>query len=554
MAYHPTAITSLAQGYVPFASATPTKQLWVSPTGNDSGSGAAGSPFKTISAAMSKAVPGDAVMVKAGSYTDSVRMKSGTADKPVWLISADGEGAAKITASSASWPVVYGFGNDNMVIKGFDLVGGQDGVKFTQAGTHLANFADNIVIQDTEIYGQTIDGIKLSQARNTVVVGNTVRDIKGVNEGIDLFYTRKGIVSNNEIDNIQGQGGIVVKGGSESVKVTENDVAGVQRGIVAGGYAGGNGESWPVNMGWQAKGIHIEGNLVQNTSKWAALTLGAIDSTITKNAFLPNNAYPTTVATGADDNGWHSKNIKISYNIVQKDSWLGDGSKAVTLNTGNVKTGSFDKSGVGPDDSGPAPALPPLGAPAPSPSPSIPTVTSPIWKTGGAIQATINGTAMGDTLTGTDKNEYIDGRGSHDTMTGGKGDDIYVVGSGYDKAIEKAGEGTDAVRLWIPTYTLPANIENLAISQATGASVRDNGLNNILTGGGGSDTFNFAASHGHDQIRGFKLGTDHLKIDATALSGMKAAQTSAGDLVVQHGTSSITLVGIDADTPLSALL
>lgn len=30
--------------------------------------------------------------------------------------------------------------------------------------------------------------------------------------------------------------------------------------------------------------------------------------------------------------------------------------------------------------------------------------------------------------------------------------------------------------------------------------------------------------------------------------------TTAGDMVMQHGTSSITLAGVDADTPLSALL
>jgi hypothetical protein len=352
VAYNPTAITSLAKGYVSFANAKPTEYLWVSPTGNDSNSGSSSAPFKTISAAMAKADPGTAVMVKAGSYTDSVRMKSGTAEKPIWLVSADGEGAAKIIASSSIWPVVYGFGNDNIVVKGFDLVGGQDGVKFTQGGTRLANLADNIVVQDNEIYGQTIDGIKISQARNAVIIGNTIHDVRGANEGIDIFYTRKGIVAHNEIDNIQGQGGIVVKGGSEAVKVVNNDIADVQRGIVVGGWAGGNGENWPAKLGWQAKNIHVEGNLIQNTTKFAVLTQGAIDSTITKNALLPNNSYYTVAATGADDNDWQSRNIKFTDNIVQRDKWLVDGSKAVMVNTGNVKTKPFDKGKVGPDEFG----------------------------------------------------------------------------------------------------------------------------------------------------------------------------------------------------------
>jgi hypothetical protein len=298
---------------------------------------------------MAKAVPGTAVMVKAGHYTDSVRMKSGTADKPIWLVSADGEGAAKIHAPSSTKPVIYGFGNDNMVIKGFEIIGGQDGIKFTQGGHYLANLADNIVIQGNNIHGQNIDGIKVAQARNAVMVGNTIHDIKGANEAIDIFYTRKGIVAYNEIDNIQGQGGIVVKAGSENVKITYNDIDHVQRGIVVGGWAGGNGSSWPAKMGWQAKNLHVEGNLIQNTTKFALLTQGAIDSTITKNAFLPSNNYHTVAATGADNNGWHSKNIKFTDNIVQRDKWLVDGSKAVTANTDNVKAGAFDKGDVGPD-------------------------------------------------------------------------------------------------------------------------------------------------------------------------------------------------------------
>jgi hypothetical protein len=349
VAYSSTAITSLAKGYVPFASAKPTDYLWVSRTGNDSNSGSSNAPFKTISAAMAKADPGTAVMVKAGSYTDSIRMKSGTVDKPVWLVSADGEGAAKITASSPDKPVIHGFGNDNIVIKGLEVIGGMDGIKFTQSGSHFVNVVHNIVIQDTLIHGQKVDGIKIAQADNVVVVGNTIRDIKGTNEGIDIFYSKKGIVGYNEIHDIQGQGAIVLKAGTENFKVMYNDIASVQRGIVVGGWAGGNGESWPANLGWQAKNIHVEGNLIQNTTKFAVLTQGAIDSTFTKNAFLPNNTYPTVAATGGDDNGWGSKNIKFIDNIVQRTDWMIDGSKAVTANAGNVKADSFDENRVGPD-------------------------------------------------------------------------------------------------------------------------------------------------------------------------------------------------------------
>jgi Ca2+-binding RTX toxin-like protein len=218
----------------------------------------------------------------------------------------------------------------------------------------------------------------------------------------------------------------------------------------------------------------------------------------------------------------------------------------VTLNTGNVKTGSFNKSDVGPNalDSG---SPPPLTAAPPS-APSIPLVTSPLWKTGGAIQATINGTAGADTLTGTSKNEYIDGKASHDTMAGGLGDDTFVIGSGYDKAVEKAGEGVDTVRLWIPTYTLAANVENLIIHNAAGARVTDNGLNNVFTASAGADVF--TNNGGHDLVKGFKVGVD--KIDLTG--GATVARTAAGDMVLQHSDDSITLLGVSHQTAISSIV
>ena len=54
-------------------------------------------------------------------------------------MSADGEGAAKITGSSPDKPVVYGFGNDNMVIKGLEIIGGMDGIAFPPAPTNEPN-------------------------------------------------------------------------------------------------------------------------------------------------------------------------------------------------------------------------------------------------------------------------------------------------------------------------------------------------------------------------------------------------------------------------------
>jgi serralysin len=143
-------------------------------------------------------------------------------------------------------------------------------------------------------------------------------------------------------------------------------------------------------------------------------------------------------------------------------------------------------------------------------------------------------------------NDYIDGGAGIDKMEGRKGDDTYVVGSKLDMVVELPGEGRDTVILWDIKYALPANVENLVIKTSAGAIVTDNGLDNILTSGAGNDTFVFTANHGHDLIKSFQIGQDHIKLDASVkLEDLKVAQTTEGDMVIQHGSESITLLGVD---------
>jgi parallel beta-helix repeat protein len=56
----------------------------VDPSGNDSNPGTAASPVKTISRAAQLAMPGDTVLIKPGTYHESVNLsRSGTADRPI---------------------------------------------------------------------------------------------------------------------------------------------------------------------------------------------------------------------------------------------------------------------------------------------------------------------------------------------------------------------------------------------------------------------------------------------------------------------------------------
>ncbi|UEM03488.1 right-handed parallel beta-helix repeat-containing protein [Skermanella rosea] len=351
MAYSPLKLSSLAKSAVPGVGNTkPTNLLWVDDNASGGGNGSSASPFKTIQAAVDKATPGTAVMVKSGTYKGSVSLDdaSGTAGKPVWLVSADGQGAAKIIASSGK-PGISAYGEDYLVIKGFTIQGGTEGIKLTQSGSHLKNMTTNIVIEDNHISGSSIDGIKLAQARYVAVTGNTVENF-GREEGIDNVYVRDAVIAYNDISDATKAGnrsGITVKAGSEDIKILYNDISDVLDGIIIGGYSSQPGKVYPGDIDYQAKDITVSGNHVYDLAKRAVNVLGGNDSVIADNKFDPNNSYPTVVNVASDNHGNRSEDIRILDNIVEASKWLTvqSGNSSGLVNDGNTQDGSFDGGG-----------------------------------------------------------------------------------------------------------------------------------------------------------------------------------------------------------------
>ena len=98
-------------------------------------------------------------------------------------------------------------------------------------------------------------------------------------------------------------------------------------------------------------------------------------------------------------------------------------------------------------------------------------------------------------------NDLLDGGSGTDTMTGGTGNDTYVIDVAADVIIELPNEGTDTVQSPI-TYTLGANLENLALTGVAAINGTGNAANNVLlgnsaanslTGGAGNDTLDGGA-------------------------------------------------------------
>jgi serralysin len=116
------------------------------------------------------------------------------------------------------------------------------------------------------------------------------------------------------------------------------------------------------------------------------------------------------------------------------------------------------------------------------------------------------GNAANNVLTGNSGDNILDGGLGNDTMSGGAGNDTYIVNTLYDRVTELAGGGIDTIQSSVST-TLGLNVENVMLTGSGNLLGNGNVLDNVMTGGNGSDRLNGLA--GNDTVAG-GLGNDFL--------------------------------------------
>lgn len=202
-----------------------THIYYVAANGSESNKGTIDAPFQTINTALSRAIPGDTVMVRGGVYSEKVVFpKSGVMDKYITLKAYPGEhpvidgGAfavngreALITISNAKFIMVEGF-----EVRNFKTATGDPKGIMVEAGSDYITIKNNTVsgIDYTQrplngganailVIGNTSDPVK-----NITVTGNTIHDCKtGYSENLTINgYVDGFTVSNNTIYNAENIG------------------------------------------------------------------------------------------------------------------------------------------------------------------------------------------------------------------------------------------------------------------------------------------------------------------------------------------------------------
>ncbi len=163
------------------------------------------------------------------------------------------------------------------------------------------------------------------------------------------------------------------------------------------------------------------------------------------------------------------------------------------------------------------------------------------------------GNGISNFIVGGAGDDIIDGGAWNDTMMGGAGNDTYQVDNGWDQVWEAEAGGVDTAITTLDSYTLAANVENLAYAGSGNFTGTGNALGNriqggvgddVLTGGAGADTFVF--SDGADLITDFTLGEDRIAL--TGVSGFEELLphlSQQGEDVVLSLGGTLTLAGVD---------
>ena len=335
--YFIVSIAILASGVIAFAyNQTGAKEaeqaeqancLYVSPDGNDQNEGTKEKPFRTLAHAANQAVAGTTVLIREGTYKETLDVKhSGTDKKPIVFRNYENEkvviSGESVADAEYETPLIHIHNKHDITISGLTI---QDlsvsSEEATAMGIYVSGSSSHITIKnnhvrdikttaddgnahgiavygtgsmkDIKIEDNTVEKLTLGASEAVVlngnidgftISGNVVRDNNNI--GIDLIgyegtadqsdFVRNGAVENNTVyhNSTYGNpaygddysaGGIYVDGG-QNIDIKKNTVYGNDIGI----------EATSEHKGKYADDIQITGNTVYENA-YTGISIGGYD-------------------------------------------------------------------------------------------------------------------------------------------------------------------------------------------------------------------------------------------------------------------------------------
>jgi len=323
-----------------------TRAIWVSSNGRNTASGTETSPVRTISRAIEMARPGDAIFVKEGIYNenvqiggrDSYNLRNTTVEKPITLVSVDGQGKAIITPSNHDKTTVLitaehvrfydfevrGKAYDQLDEAAIKVIGNPD----------IRSGVGDVVISGNLITGSGVDGIKAGKMKDLVITGN--RFEMGVKEDfIDFVSTWDSEISFNTFIG-DSRRALNFKAGSQNIDVSNNLIhltSSPERpelpviGIGGDGFSRDDRAPLPPSFtGFEAKDVRVVENVIFGDNMKTVAFRGAIDSLVQGNLLFGRGSTAITSERSQSSTPYKSADNKIIGNVYRDDMQLHSGS------------------------------------------------------------------------------------------------------------------------------------------------------------------------------------------------------------------------------------
>jgi hypothetical protein len=272
----------------------PTRELFVSPAGNDStGDGTPANPYQSINRALQGVQPGDAIRLLPGTHAPGTFISNlaGTSNAPIWLGGVPGQerplvsgGSIALQLSRVRFVIV-----ENLEISGASA----NGINCDDGGDYAnTNATRDVLFRNLSFHhigtGGNQDGLKLSGVYDYAVLDCEFRQLSAGGSGIDHVGCHRGWIARCTFTDAGGNA-IQCKGGSADIEIRWNRFthAGA-RAINLGGSTGFEFFRPPLTTdapNTEARNIRVVANLFQGSDTPVAF-VGAVDSLVANNTLI----------------------------------------------------------------------------------------------------------------------------------------------------------------------------------------------------------------------------------------------------------------------------
>ncbi|MBI5538262.1 MAG: right-handed parallel beta-helix repeat-containing protein [Deltaproteobacteria bacterium] len=316
-------------GFLPSwaVNATPSKEVYVSPSGDDNADGSQGKPLKTAKKAFSLLAAGVRLNFATGTYDcpGFVTELMAPTTSPAIVRAIDGPRSAKFDCANTS-----DFFFDHVsaiVLDGLEIFNASGHGILLDSGSGFpgGTLSSDFVLAHSYVHDTQLASIKCAQSQRIYVIGNEFARIGAGRQNVEMVACDMPVIVGNDAHDSDAFD--EVKGGANGGIIALNHVHDMNAGgggILVGGDCTGQQFLVDPNVDYEAKNLVVWGNVITGADSFAFRIVGCHDCLIANNTYwspapkailrILHDAFASQGGTGCDI-PLHNSNVRITNNL-----------------------------------------------------------------------------------------------------------------------------------------------------------------------------------------------------------------------------------------------